>query len=99
MLSTLSFRSLTGCLEGGGLDTSETGPPSNLFSFSHSRNTSRLDRARLHALRDATASSIGSKRAPELWFPVSDENPETGAGVATHPRMGIGLPLSNIFAT
>jgi pyruvate dehydrogenase kinase 2/3/4 len=28
-----------------------------------------------------------------------DDTPENGAGVGPHPRIGIGLPMSNIFAT
>ena len=27
------------------------------------------------------------------------EDPESDAGIGPHPRLGIGLPMSNIFAT
>jgi pyruvate dehydrogenase kinase 2/3/4 len=83
---------------GGGLNLAEIGSPSNLFSFSHTRNSSRMELSRLDTLR--SASSAGTP--PEMWFrevSSTEQDPEQDAGVGSHPRMGIGLPLSNIFAT
>jgi pyruvate dehydrogenase kinase 2/3/4 len=85
---------------GGGLDTAAIGSPSNLFSFSHLRNSSRMDLSRLDTLRSVSEAS--SRRRPEMWFretPPSSEDVESEASAGTHVRMGIGLPLSNIFAT
>ena len=78
----------------------------DLFSFSHIRNTARLDHARIDALRDATSSPQGlrgtvmeqlnrSKRGKTS----NKKDPEHKAGVGSHQKMGIGFPLSNIFAT
>lgn len=55
-----------------------------------------MDLSRLDTLRHATAVTT----PPEMWFkegppPTEDLN----VSVGSHPRMGIGLPLSNIFAT
>ena len=68
-----------------------------------------MDHSRLGALRSASSSPQGFKgtldQRVEMWHgkrqgrDVSNADPETGAGVGWHPRMGIGLPLSNIFAT
>jgi len=30
---------------------------------------------------------------------LAGDDPETDAGIEPHPRIGIGLPMSNIFAT
>jgi hypothetical protein len=64
----------------------------DLFSFSHFRNSSRLEDSRLGALRSA------SVRRQELLGTLKeriDLKPETAA---THPKLGIGLPMSNIYA-
>jgi pyruvate dehydrogenase kinase 2/3/4 len=81
------------------LNTGEIGSPSNLFSFSHRRNSSRMELSRLDTLRSA---SVATSRTPEMWFREVSSVPddlERDAGAGTHTSMGIGLPLSNIFAT
>ncbi|KAH8105831.1 alpha-ketoacid dehydrogenase kinase [Cristinia sonorae] len=95
--------------QGGGLMNSHITTPSDLFSFSHVRNATRLDDARLGALRTVSSSTRGMKATVdeqvETWRrqenTASDprESPEQNAGVAPHPSIGIGLPMSNIFAT
>ena len=56
--------------------------PSDLYSFSHHRNSTRLDLDRIGALKGITGQG--------LWGTV-DEMSGT--------KMGLGLPLSNIYAT
>lgn len=80
--------------------------PTDLLSFSHTRNSSRMDNSRLGALRSVSSSPQGFKgtldQRVQAWHGkrgASEADPETVAGVGWHPRMGIGLPLSNIFAT
>lgn len=65
---------------------------SDLFSFSHARNSSRLEDEKLRALRSASARSQGLLGTLKEQI---DLKPETAA---THPKLGIGLPMSNIFA-
>ncbi|KAH7929474.1 alpha-ketoacid dehydrogenase kinase [Leucogyrophana mollusca] len=95
--------------QGGGLSSAQIQSPSDLFSFSHIRNATRMDPPRLGALR--TASSIGVKAtvAEQIgrWQSQDEESdsvaggkdPEREAGIAPHPRIGLGLPMSNIFTT
>jgi len=98
--------------QGGGIMNSNISTPSDLFSFSHVRNATRLDDARLGALRTISSSSRGMKATVDeqvnTWrrlsaglstSDTSTESPEQTAGVAPHLRIGIGLPMSNIFAT
>jgi hypothetical protein len=59
-----------------------------------------MDLGRLDTLR--SVSEATSQRRPEMWFrevPSVSEDVESEASASTHVRMGIGLPLSNIFAT
>jgi pyruvate dehydrogenase kinase 2/3/4 len=77
--------------------------PSDLFSFSHVRNAGRLEDVRLGALRNAILSSRGIKGT--VGEQVLIENPddvsrEVRERVSTEipPRIGIGLPMSNIYA-
>jgi len=88
--------------------------PSDLFSFSHIRNAARLETSRIGALRTVSSSKHGMKAtvneqmqwwkrrqrdsAPTLRADAPVEDIEMEAGVAPHPRIGIGLPMSNIFA-
>jgi hypothetical protein len=91
---------------GGGLWTSGNPikSPSDLFSFSHTRNTLRLEDSRLGALRtvssslglQATVSEQLSHRA--LAKDSLPQDPEYVAGVGPHSKMGIGLAMSIIFA-
>jgi hypothetical protein len=100
--------------KGGGLSHTMVKTPSDLFSFSHIRNAARLQNSRIGALRTVSSSPHGMRATVDeqvgRWqqnlangnFP--DDNakgvdPEMEAGIAPHPRIGIGLPMSNIFAT
>ncbi|KAG6916099.1 hypothetical protein DXG01_008426 [Tephrocybe rancida] len=102
--------------EGGGLFTpqNQIKTPSDLFSFSHIRNATRLEDSRLGALRTVSSSAQGIRATVgeqvgrwqnDVITDVEDQvynttnNPEREAGVGPHPRIGIGLPMSNIFAT
>ncbi|KAG7096918.1 hypothetical protein E1B28_004321 [Marasmius oreades] len=56
--------------------------PSDLFSFSHVRNSARMEVDRIGALRTVISRPQG------VWATVGEQI----------PRIGIGLPMSNIFA-
>lgn len=80
--------------------------PSDLFSFSHIRNTGRLEDVRIGALRHAISSSKGIKGTvgeqvtealPKNSLDVSREIRERVV-LETPRRIGIGLPMSNIYA-
>jgi hypothetical protein len=85
--------------------------PSDLFSFSHIRNAARLQNSRIGALRTLSSSPHGMRATVDeqvgRWQTLPSGNhpdgdatdPEVEAGVGPHPRIGIGLPMSNIFAT
>ncbi|KAL1698935.1 branched-chain alpha-ketoacid dehydrogenase [Schizophyllum commune] len=90
--------------QGGGLLTPHTrvSSPADLFSFSHVRNGVRLESSRIGALRELGSSPQG------VWATTREQRGETGedaddperrGGIAPHPRIGIGLPMSKIFAT
>jgi pyruvate dehydrogenase kinase 2/3/4 len=96
---------------GGGLVNSQIRSPSDLFSFSHVRNASRLEQDNLGPLRSACASPTGMHatvdelvsrwkdewRQREEGTPLKND-PELESGVGRHPKLGIGLAMSNIFA-
>jgi len=94
--------------QGGGIPNVKT--PSDLFSFSHFRNSERLDDSRLGALRDASQSTEGlmatvaeqlGKKRTRRPVPLSgDDRPDPAqlVGADVHARIGIGLPMSNIYA-
>ncbi|KAL1747237.1 branched-chain alpha-ketoacid dehydrogenase [Schizophyllum fasciatum] len=94
--------------QGGGLLTPHTrvSSPADLFSFSHVRNGVRLESGRIGALRALGASPQGvwattREQRGDTGDDVEDApaDPEQRGGVAPHPRIGIGLPMSKIFAT
>ncbi|KAJ7283626.1 branched-chain alpha-ketoacid dehydrogenase kinase [Mycena rebaudengoi] len=98
--------------QGGGLSHTSVKTPSDLFSFSHLRNAARLQNSRIGALRSVSSSPHGMRATVDeqvdRWHQslakYSDakdinDDPEMEAGVGPHPRIGIGLPMSNIFAT
>ncbi|KAJ6613414.1 alpha-ketoacid dehydrogenase kinase N-terminal domain-containing protein [Mycena sp. CBHHK59/15] len=98
--------------QGGGLSLASIKTPSDLFSFSHIRNAARLQNSRIGALRTVSSSPHGMRATVDeqvgRWqqnmasgnYPdAKDDDPEMEAGVGPHPRIGIGLPMSNIFAT
>ncbi|KAI0268690.1 alpha-ketoacid dehydrogenase kinase [Gloeopeniophorella convolvens] len=97
--------------QGGGLLNPHIRLPSDLFSFSHLRYAARLESERLGPLRSASASPTGMRatvdelvgRWQDEWRQREDEaplknDPELESGVGHHPRLGIGLAMSNIFA-
>ncbi|KAF8482785.1 alpha-ketoacid dehydrogenase kinase N-terminal domain-containing protein [Russula ochroleuca] len=97
--------------QGGGLVNSQIHLPSDLFSFSHVRNASRLEQDNLGPLRTASTSPTGMRatvdelvsRWKDEWRQQEDgtplkNDPELESGVGRHPRLGIGLAMSNIFA-
>jgi hypothetical protein len=96
---------------GGGLLNPQIHSPSDLFSFSHVRNASRLEQDYLGPLRTASASPTGMRatmeelvsRWKDEWRQREDgtslkNDPELKSGVGRHPRLGIGLAMCNIFA-
>ncbi|KIM90835.1 hypothetical protein PILCRDRAFT_94521 [Piloderma croceum F 1598] len=85
--------------QGGGLLIPQIKSPSDLFSFSHVRNATRMEHSRLGALRTVSSDPRGVKATVEEQVEPQSESPEKGVGMAASPRIGIGLPMSNIFAT
>jgi pyruvate dehydrogenase kinase 2/3/4 len=96
---------------GGGLLNPQIRSPSDLFSFSHVRNASRLEPDYLGPLRTASASTTGMRATVEElvsrwrdeWRQREDgtslkNDPELKSGVGCQPRLGIGLAMCNIFA-
>ncbi|EIW61947.1 alpha-ketoacid dehydrogenase kinase N-terminal domain-containing protein [Trametes versicolor FP-101664 SS1] len=87
--------------QGGGLASTGIKSPSDLFSFSHVRNAARLADARLGALRTLSSSQQGMTATVSeqigKWQRESDADVPAD-GVNPHPRIGIGLPMSNIYA-
>jgi hypothetical protein len=87
---------------GGGLLTPDIKVPSDLFSFSHTRNAARMEVSRLKALRTLSTSrhgiwaTVGEQVGRWQW---SQDPSRQDYGTGPRPRMGIGLPMSNIFAT
>ncbi|KXN89614.1 [3-methyl-2-oxobutanoate dehydrogenase [lipoamide]] kinase, mitochondrial [Leucoagaricus sp. SymC.cos] len=92
--------------QGGGLFTSECQikEPADLFSFSHLRNATRMENSRIGALRSASASEEGVRATVDeqvyRWnHTKTQEMHFSDVGIETRPRIGIGLPMSNIFTT
>ncbi|TFK75880.1 alpha-ketoacid dehydrogenase kinase [Pluteus cervinus] len=92
---------------GGGIRAleSQIQTPSDLFSFSHVRNAARMEGSRIGALRTISSSEQG------MWATVGEQvnrwlqhdngadNPEPEPVVSLHTSTGIGLPMSNVYAT
>ncbi|KAF5363791.1 hypothetical protein D9756_000410 [Leucocoprinus leucothites] len=92
--------------QGGGLFASEPQikEPADLFSFSHLRNATRMEHSRIGALRSASISEEGVRATVDeqvhRWNHVRPHEMRISkTGIEIHPRIGIGLPMSNIFAT
>ncbi|KAI0750868.1 alpha-ketoacid dehydrogenase kinase [Daedaleopsis nitida] len=86
--------------QGGGLLSSEIKSPSDLFSFSHVRNAGRLADARLGALRTVSSSTRGmTATVSEQVDQWSQPSAVAVDRLNPHPRIGMGLPMSNIYAT
>jgi pyruvate dehydrogenase kinase 2/3/4 len=66
-----------------------------MFSFSHVRNATRLHDERLGALRHLSSSGRGLRATVDEQLARWNE----GTGKPLVGRMGLGLPLSNIYAT
>ena len=98
-------------LPGGGLLAAGNAlaNPNDLCSFSHVRNASRLEDKRLGALRDASEEGLRATVEEQIvkWNrghaeQYGQEEPNNTAlkgPVSSLPRIGIGLPMSKIFAT
>ncbi|KAI0340926.1 alpha-ketoacid dehydrogenase kinase N-terminal domain-containing protein [Trametopsis cervina] len=86
--------------QGGGLLIPEIKSPADLFSFSHLRNATRMEDSRLGALRTVSSSGQGIiATVKEQLSTISPDKARDGPDrSAPHPRIGIGLPMSNIFA-
>ncbi|THV08529.1 alpha-ketoacid dehydrogenase kinase [Dendrothele bispora CBS 962.96] len=100
--------------QGGGFNFNAHSPqvktPSDLCSFSHVRNPQRMEDSRLGTLRSVSSRREGVwatvHEQVESWQKPQDsengggnDDPGKKAGVGRHSRLGIGLPMSNIFAT
>ena len=85
--------------------------PNDLCSFSHVRNASRLEDKRLGALRDASEEGLRATVEEQIvkWNRGQTEQHGQESRIAalnrvqgpvsSLPRIGIGLPMSKIFAT
>ncbi|KAJ3555829.1 hypothetical protein NM688_g2360 [Phlebia brevispora] len=91
--------------QGGGLLNPQIKSPSDLFSFSHIRNAARLEDSRLGALRTVSSREQGLEATVHEQLAtcnqIAKDSEESDAPdrSAPHSRIGIGLPMSNIFAT
>jgi len=92
--------------QGGGLLLPENQHPSNLFSFSHLRNATRMNEDRLSALHRMTAHGFPITVADQItrWKAGQQQQLQNSQGAVASSeeegvnRMGLGLPLSNIYA-
>ncbi|KAG9103141.1 hypothetical protein FRC06_000089 [Ceratobasidium sp. 370] len=84
--------------QGGGLRSSAQAPHDDMFSFSHVRNATRLHDERLGALRHLSSSGRGLRATVDEQLDRWNANPGSGAPPLVG-RMGLGLPLSNVYAT
>ena len=86
---------------GGGLLDPQVKSPSDLFSFSHVRNATRMNDTRIGALRTMSSANKGIRATVDEQMHTSSlTSPEDAPDKpARHPRIGIGLPMSNIYAT
>lgn len=86
--------------QGGGLSSNSIESPSDLFSFSYIRNATRMQDSKIGALRSASSRGVRATVAEQVGGrDRPGKDPEQGAGIAPHQRMGLGLPMSSIFAT
>jgi hypothetical protein len=93
-------------LQGGGLicPDNSVSSPADLFSFSHVRNAARLEDSRLGALRTASRSEHGLRATVDeqigSWQKAREQEALDFKDLQImHPHIGIGLPMSYIFAT
>lgn len=85
--------------------SSDIQTPTDLFSFSHTRNATRMESSRLQSLRDVVEKEGGIHATIEeqvqRWqrhAEVKREESSKNARQDIHPRIGLGLPMSNVFA-
>lgn len=83
---------------GGGLRNAqnEAMRPSDLFSFSHVRNAERLGYERIDALRNASSSDKGLRATIDEQI---DDKKSGNHEALSRKSIGIGLPMSHIYAT
>lgn len=95
-------------LSGGGLRNprNQVSKPSDLFSFSHVRNATRLEDSRLGALRTVSSSEHGLRATVDEQIGNWQKERTQDLAPATvtveqilQPSIGIGLPMSYIYAT
>ena len=94
------------CATGGGLQTVQAQygikTPSDLFSFSHTRNAARMETDRIGALRTVSARPRGVlatvNEQVQAWEESTGAESGKDSELRNHPRIGIGLPMSNICA-
>lgn len=84
--------------------TPEITSPADLLSFSHVRNTKRLDTSRIGALKTASSRPQGIRATvDEQIMAWNGDNASSNSRISESSqsigRAGIGLPMSNIFAT
>jgi len=93
---------------GGGLRNprNQVSKPSDLFSFSHVRNATRLEDSRLGALRTVSSSEHGLRATVDEQIGNWQKERTQDLAPATvtveqilQPSIGIGLPMSYIYAT
>ncbi|KZO94841.1 alpha-ketoacid dehydrogenase kinase [Calocera viscosa TUFC12733] len=92
--------------QGGGLTSPDIKSPSDLYSFSHLRNKARLASDRLAALKQAASRRKGMMATVKEQLSPSSGNGPAGDGegeaaeeeVASRTHLGIGLPMSKIYA-
>jgi pyruvate dehydrogenase kinase 2/3/4 len=90
---------------GGGLMLQESQTPSDLYSFSHLRNDTRLAEDRIGALQHFSQRKGGLRGTVDETITLDQSaaernDPSKSLNDTPVPRqMGIGLPLSNIYAT
>ncbi|EJD53745.1 atypical/PDHK/BCKDK protein kinase, partial [Auricularia subglabra TFB-10046 SS5] len=90
--------------QGGGLLSSDIHQPSDLFSFSHTRNATRMESGRLQVLRAVSENggiSATIDEQVERWKKATERKSKEASQhwrQDIHPRIGLGLPMSNVFA-
>ncbi|KAB5595584.1 hypothetical protein CTheo_1045 [Ceratobasidium theobromae] len=83
--------------QGGGLRSSSSQTAHDMFSFSHVRNATRLHDERLGALRHLSSSGQGLRATVDEQLERWKEAAAQGKPLIG--RMGLGLPMSNIYST
>ena len=112
VISTIFSPYSSDIVAGGGLSNPQIKLPSDLLSFSHVHNATRLDSTRLEGLRKISSSpdgiwatvdeQLGSWHKYDRVQPRSDHRRKhLDKKVYTQrlQKVGIGLPMSNIYAT